>query len=143
LERALALSKSINSRRLIAQALHDLGDVAAATGDLGAAKDYYTVSLHRSLEIDFKSGIAGSLEGLAAVHFALGDARKAATLLGGAGRLEHLPVATGYFQPQIDAATAATAQRIREALGDKTAQQWMNHGALLTTDELAELAISR
>jgi predicted ATPase/DNA-binding XRE family transcriptional regulator len=92
LTRALALAHDAGDRDTVAQAEHLLGHVDHALGNLDAARDSFTRSVAGFRALAVPWGIGNSLNGLAKVALAIGDAAEAERLLDEAALvLRHCP----------------------------------------------------
>lgn len=140
LDRALQIWRRANFRTRIAEVLHDLGDVAAAGGELGKAQDLYAAALRRSHEIGYEGGVAQCLEGLAALFCMRGSAAIGALLLGGAERLRQLP--GGIADKHFDEQRRRLERSILDSIGADAMQASLHDGATLGIDELIETALT-
>lgn len=140
LDRALQIWRRANHRTRIAEALHDLGDVASAGGEFAKARDLYGAALRRSHEIGYESGIAQCLEGLAALFCARGSAAIGALLLGGAERLRRLP--GGLADKHFDERRLRLEESIRDSIGTQAMRASIHDGSLLSVDELVDTALT-
>jgi hypothetical protein len=112
----LELHERAGRRDGMQQPMFNLGVIALLTGRHDEAQGLFERGLGDSRELGFPSGIAYSLEGLAAVHAARGEAQRAAEVLGAA----HVAAARSgaYLEPferELHDRTVATA---RGVLGD-------------------------
>jgi tetratricopeptide (TPR) repeat protein len=86
-EEYLAQSQKIGYRLFLAHGLLGLGDLACLEGDYAAARTLYQQALTLQRDQNDRSGIAASLEGLAAVCQAQGQPERGVRLLGAAEAL--------------------------------------------------------
>ena len=81
LTRALALARDAGDRHIIAEAEHLLGHVEHAVGNADAARDRFTRSVEGFRALAIPWGVGNSLNGMAKVALAIGDAAEAERLL--------------------------------------------------------------
>ncbi len=81
LTRALALAHEAGDTEMIAQAEHLFGHVEHALGNVNAARDRFTNSVEGFRALAIPWGVGNSLNGLAKVALAIGDAAEAERLL--------------------------------------------------------------
>jgi predicted ATPase/DNA-binding XRE family transcriptional regulator len=81
LTRALALARHAGDTAMIAEAEHLLGHVEHAVGNAGAARDFFARSVGGFRALGISWGVGNSLNGLAKVALAAGDADEATRLL--------------------------------------------------------------
>jgi predicted ATPase/DNA-binding XRE family transcriptional regulator len=92
LVRGLALADETGDRDTIAQAEHLLGHVEHGAGNVNAARDRFTSSIEAFRELAIPWGLGNSLNGMAKVALAVGDAAAAERLLDEAASvLRHSP----------------------------------------------------
>ena len=81
LTRALALAHDAGDTEMVAQAEHLFGHVEHAVGDATAARDRFTRSVEGFRALAIPWGVGNSLNGMAKVALAIGDAAEAERLL--------------------------------------------------------------
>ena len=81
LTRALALAHDAGDTEMVAQAEHLFGHVEHALGDVNAARDRFTRSVEGFRALAIPWGVGNSLNGMAKVALAIGDAAEAERLL--------------------------------------------------------------
>jgi predicted ATPase/DNA-binding XRE family transcriptional regulator len=81
LTRALALAHDAGDMEMVAQAEHQLGHVEHAVGNTTAARAHFTRSVEGFRALGIQWGIGNSLNGMAKVALAVGDAAEAERLL--------------------------------------------------------------
>jgi predicted ATPase/DNA-binding XRE family transcriptional regulator len=92
LTRALALAKGAGDMVMVAEAEHLLGHVEHAVGNADAARDRFTRSVEGFRALAIPWGVGNSLNGMAKVALAMGDAAEAERLLDEATSvLQHCP----------------------------------------------------
>ena len=92
LTRALALAQEAGDAGLVAQAEHLFGHVEHAVGNANAAHDRFTRSVEGFRALGIPWGVGNSLNGMAKVALAIGDAAEAERLLDEATAvLQHCP----------------------------------------------------
>ncbi len=92
LTRALALANGAGDMVMVAEAEHLLGHVEHAVGNANAARERFTRSVDGFLALAIKWGVGNSLNGMAKVALAIGDAAEAERLLDEATSvLQHCP----------------------------------------------------
>jgi predicted ATPase/DNA-binding XRE family transcriptional regulator len=92
LTRARALARDAGNTQMLTEAEHLLGHVEHAVGDANAARDLFTRSLKGFRALAIPWGIGNSLNGMAKVALAIGDAAEAERLLDEATSvLRHCP----------------------------------------------------
>jgi tetratricopeptide (TPR) repeat protein len=92
LTRALALAHETGEKDIVAQAEHLLGHVEHGVGNANAARDRFTRSVEGFRALAIPWGLGNSLNGMAKVALALGDAAEAERLLDEATSvLRHCP----------------------------------------------------
>jgi predicted ATPase/DNA-binding SARP family transcriptional activator len=109
-----------------------LGQLAAAEGDLGAARDWYRRALTAALGHGGFTVTGRAAEGLAGVAFLEGDGGRAALLLGVGAALRGAAVAS-----DPDAARVAAAARSR--IGEAAHERAYRRGAAMTRDQALAL----
>ncbi|HEX5216620.1 MAG TPA: helix-turn-helix domain-containing protein [Vicinamibacterales bacterium] len=81
LTRALALAADAGDAEIVAQAEHLFGHIEHAVGNIGVARDRFTRSVEGFRALGITWGVGNSLNGLAKVALAMGDADEAERLL--------------------------------------------------------------
>jgi ATP/maltotriose-dependent transcriptional regulator MalT len=81
LDRGLALARNAGDAEMVAQAEHLSGHVEHASGNVSAARDWFTRSLEGFRTLAFPSGTGNALSGMALVALATGDPDQAQRLL--------------------------------------------------------------
>jgi hypothetical protein len=101
LDEALAIGRKLGGKRIIAESLEGLGQIALVEGDTAKARTLITESLDLSRESGESLGAVMSLEGLARLAAAERQPERAARLIGAA---EGLRQAIGAPRPPLDQA---------------------------------------
>ena len=112
-----AVWAELDDKRAISASVRYLGEVARSEADHAEAVARYRESLALSVPLGDRLGIAESLEGLAAIAVDLGEAERAARLLGAAERMRetiHVPVREA-DRPEHDRAIEAVRASLDEA----------------------------
>ncbi len=116
LEDALELYARLGDERFVARAHAYQGHLALLRGDTVDARDLFSQSVRRFMEVGDEGGIAEALEGLAAVCAATGSMEHAALLLGVARHARErvmsniLPFERALFEGWLDQARAAVGE---------------------------------
>ena len=137
LEESLVLSERLGSAYFLANVHTNLGAALVAVGDLDEGERHLTEGARIQLELDATKSLSPTLEELAALALARGDADAAAARLGAA---EAIRAAIGAGHNRADADRAArTEARARAELGDDAFERLRRDGRELTLAQAIEL----
>jgi predicted ATPase len=120
--RALTVLREIGDMLSVARLLNNVGSALAQIGKYELAAAAMTRALARYRRIASRWDLTDSLEHLAPVVLARGDARLAAHLLGAAEQLREQLGAPA--APYLEGARLATATAVRAALGEAADAEW-------------------
>ena len=140
LKGVLASAEGLGSPLVMADALHDLGELARTIGQHDRAATLHRRALRLRDEMADWAGVAGSLEALAGVSVDQQRHGRAARLFGAADTIRRengLPV-----RPADIAAVEADLAEARRALGDRFGTE-LSMGGRLSTDDAVAAACSR
>jgi non-specific serine/threonine protein kinase len=137
----LARERGRGFRGMLPRALDTLGWAALLAGEPERAKDQFEENLMLSKELGEKATLSWSLEGLACVAEAKGEALRAARLFGAA---EALMEATGYrLMPQESAMLEPYRARAHSQLGEAAWEEALAEGRAMRVDEAIGDALSK
>jgi predicted ATPase/class 3 adenylate cyclase len=123
----------------LAELLEPLGLLALTEGDYGAARASLCQSLALHRDIGRKAGYAPLVAGLAEIAWQVGDAGRAARLLGAAA---HLPTTAGTpLPPDLQSDPERTAASARAALGEEAFAAAWAEGHAMTLEEAIGYAL--
>jgi non-specific serine/threonine protein kinase len=139
-EEAETMLREQNHRFYLVYALTSLGWVALVQNDANRTRTSFTEGLELSQEIGAKEAVPEILEGLACFAGTLGEAHRAATLLGAAQAMRE---ATGLQQePSAHALEEAYLSAARSRLNEESWEAAFEVGQAMSLDEAAEYAMS-
>jgi tetratricopeptide (TPR) repeat protein len=115
LHRSLDAFEQLGNDREVARCQESLGRLAGAQGRFEEAMTHHVEALRLRLWLGDRAGLARSLEGVVIALLGLGDARRAATLLGAARRLRE-QIAEAYTADER-ADNVTSADRLTAELG--------------------------
>lgn len=141
LSEALTRFRELGMRQFEGWTLRDLGLLALRTGDVDDAETLLSQALQTAASLPEPHGIASSLEGLASVRIACGDAAAAARMLGSADAIREaagMPLFAAERSAVDDAAAAARNALTEEGFG----AAWAEGRATRLEDLLAGVASS-
>jgi predicted ATPase/DNA-binding CsgD family transcriptional regulator len=137
----LARERGRGFKGMLPRALDTLGWAALLAGEPERAKDQFEENLMLSKELGEKATLSWSLEGLACVAEAKGEALRAARLFGAA---EALMEATGYrLMPQESAMLEPYRARAHSQLGEAAWEEALAEGRAMRVDEAIGDALSK
>jgi predicted ATPase/DNA-binding CsgD family transcriptional regulator len=138
LDRAVAVASRLDMPGVLAEAVEQQGQLAAATGDPDGAIDLHHQALAVRVEHGLRSFWADSLEALAALAADTEPTPEAARLLAAADQARARMGSPR--DPARRRAHQAAVARLRAALGDRPFEQAWAGGARLTLDEAVAYA---
>jgi predicted ATPase/class 3 adenylate cyclase len=143
-ETAIALERQDGNEWAVALAVSQRGQLAVDRGEDENAASLFAEGLSLSQQLGYKSCLRRSLDGLAAVFAARGEAERASLLLGAADALlapdgTPLPSREGDEDKDLSAAAASGARRL---LGEEEYEAQRRKGRALGEDEAVELGLA-
>ena len=140
-EEAARLSRERRHRGILIIAIDNLGWAVLLQGDHQQAKSYFEESLTLCKELGDKLTTSESLEGLACIFGARGEAERAARLFGTAQALRET---VGYrHTPEEDALREPYLATARSRLGEKAWEEALTRGRAMSMEEAIEYALAR
>jgi tetratricopeptide (TPR) repeat protein len=139
-EEAVALLRELAARGDVALGLCNLGWIILLQNDLGRATDLYRESLSLAWDTGMNPIVQGSLEGLACLAGAKGDAERAARLWGAAQTLHETKgiLRDTDFLAEADARISA----VRSGMGEEVWEEAWRRGRVMTLDEAVSYALA-
>ncbi len=141
-EEAAALCLEHGYRTKLNYALDNLGWAALLQGDHEQARTSYSKSLMVSNELGDKMIASASLEGLACISGARGEALRAGKLFGAAQALHVREAVAFEHTPQEDAWREPYRATTRSLLGEKAWEEALEQGRAMGLEQAIEYALS-
>ena len=138
LEESIELANAVKTYVFLSNALINLGSIRLRLGDVAAAVARLNEALEHAVANDDRQSVARALDALAAVAVEAGRPEQGATLFGAAENARRSIGAAVFATDQ--ASHEATDQRLRADLDEARYAAAIEHGRLLTVEEMVRAA---